>query len=471
MDLLYLILALGLPLLLGTGWLQLFTPNSLPGRWPLLAGYGALLGLLGITVLMRLIDACGFPLSIAWVGSVSGILALAAIVTKRFTDPVNNTAAMPDFGFCCMSYWHKLLFSLFFALISLRLLTLGLELIWRPLFPWDATMHWATKAKVWFHTAGITPFVEPDLWLKMGGEGVFSDHHPEYPQTIPLLQTWVNLALGRWDESLMNLPWLLCYAALGCMFYGQARVAGVGALTALIFTYMLMSMPLINVHVALAGYADLFLGTCYVGALMAFHNWSQNKERWQGALALLLAGLCMTIKNEGFYWFLSFIPALIVVSLSLRKSLFFLLLLPALVVAVLWMFPEDINVAGHSLGQLALSYRPNALSPILTSFAVFDNWHLFTYLLLCLVPLAFLSNFHRYLGIGAALTSAVGLLLTLFLFTKFAYGAVYHSSLGRISLHLVPSVMFLIMLAYHEVCESGSSPDNSTAETENLSPD
>ncbi len=85
-------------------------------------------------------------------------------------------------------------------------------------------MHWATKARVWFEYNRIVPFVTKDAWLEMGGAGVFTDRHPDYPVTVPLLQVWMNLALGHWDESLMNLPWLLCLIALGSAFYGQLRV-------------------------------------------------------------------------------------------------------------------------------------------------------------------------------------------------------------------------------------------------------
>ena len=65
---------------------------------------------------------------------------------------------------------------------------------------------------------------------------------------------------------------------LGAAFYGHARAAGASPVTALAFTYMLLSMPLLNTHVALAGYADLLLGACYCAAIMAFHNWSVTRE-------------------------------------------------------------------------------------------------------------------------------------------------------------------------------------------------
>jgi len=53
----------------------------------------------------------------------------------------------------------------------------------------------------------------------------------------------------------MNWPWWQVALALVLMVYGGLRRLGVGALAALIGAYFAASLPLANVHVALAGYA------------------------------------------------------------------------------------------------------------------------------------------------------------------------------------------------------------------------
>jgi hypothetical protein len=45
----------------------------------------------------------------------------------------------------------------------------------------------------------------------------------------------------------------------------------------------------------------------------------------------------------------------------------------------------------------------------------------------------------------------LGLYLFLFLFTRYAFGTVNFAAVGRITLHLAPAGMFLLMLLYHEV--------------------
>ena len=164
------------------------------------------------------LDALGMPLSFwATAAPASALIILAAVAGTLRKKPGQPGQSEIRAVFA-MPVSHQVLYALLLLLLGLRLATLGLEVLWRPLFPWDATMHWATKAKVWFEFKSMVPFVENPDWLNTGGAGVFTDHHPTYPPTISLLQVWMNLATGRWDESLMNLPWLLCLIALGTAF-------------------------------------------------------------------------------------------------------------------------------------------------------------------------------------------------------------------------------------------------------------
>jgi hypothetical protein len=453
----YLLLALLLPLLIGGVWLHMAVPERCVGRQAIILGYGLLIGLMAIPALMRIIDALGFALTFANVASLAvAVVAAGVIANIRCHKPVGTDVHTLPYE-VALQNWQKITVGLLCAAIGLRLCVLSLEVAWRPLFPWDASMHWATKAKVWFDAGQIVPFVDNDRWLEMLNDRVFTDRHPAYPKTIPLLQVWMSLAIGRWDESLVNLPWVLCLAGIGLAFYGQARASGGGVLLSIAFTYMLLSMPLVNTHVALAGCADLFLGAFYAGAIMAFHNWSVRKERWQGALAIFMALCCPLIKDEGFYWILTFVPALVVVALPWRTAAVFLMTSLALLVGVLWLFPKDIMVVGHSLDELNLFYRAQALPAILASFLVKGSWHVFGYILIFFIPLGFFmigKRRARYRPIGVALMSAVLLFLVLFLATKFSTGAVRYTAVSRISLHLVPAFVFLSMLLYFELSSS-----------------
>lgn len=441
-------LALALPVLLGGLWLNLLVPAQTTARATLVWGNGTLVGLLLIPQFLWGLDALGMPLSFRGAATLAGALILVAAVAHLARARRAAPAPSPVETASTLRGAHRALFALLVCLLVLRCALLGLEILWRPLFPWDATMHWATKAKVWFELGWMAPFVENDVWLSLGGEGVFTDRHAGYPATIPLLQVWMNLATGRWDESLMNLPWLLCFIALGSAFYGQLRVSGVGPLVAIAFTYLLMSMPLLNIHVALAGYADLFLGAAFCAALMAFHNWLATRRRWQGMLALFFAVACVFIKNEGAPWALTLLPALALTEQTRYKPAKLMLLAALALVLAAVLVHKNPALVSEALSHVT-PLHISGLSGIIQAIWLHDNWHLFGYLLAAIMPLGLLlpgAYTRTYLGLVIALSCALVLFLFLFLFTEFGAGASNFTGVGRLSMHLFPGLMFLCAL-------------------------
>ncbi|HEY6130742.1 MAG TPA: hypothetical protein VIV27_01925 [Halioglobus sp.] len=468
MDFFLVTLGLALPVLLGGLWLNPFVPKHNAGRTALVWGNGTLIGLLLIPQLMRAVDALAIPLTfVSAAFPVGALMALALIVhfARRKRAPPPHVA-MPDYS--AMPSAHKVLFLLLLLLIVLRVATLGLEVLWRPLFPWDATMHWANKARVWFEYQRIVPFVTREEWLELGGAGVFTDPHPDYPLTIPLLQVWMNLAVGRWDESLMNLPWLLCLFALGTAFYGQLRVSSVSPVIAVAFAYLLFSLPLLNIHVALAGYADIFLAATYCGALMAMHSWVATRQRWQAVLALCFAIACPLIKGEGLVWSLTLVPALALRVMSRREAAKLYLLFALLLLLLFLVAPADLMIAGHHLGNLTPEFHPEGLSGMVQSVWLHDNWHLLGYLALAVLPLGLIllpgALTRTYLEITVTLGVAVSAFLFLFLFTGFGAAAADFTGVGRLSIHLAPGLLFLVALLCNDLLSLDSGrPAQGTA--------
>ena len=462
MDTLFSILALLLPILLGGLWLNLLIPQRAPARAGLVWGNGTLIGLLLIPQFLWVLNAMGMPLSFFTTGLLaSGLIAAAIAVHVKQHTGLHITTGHTAFSALPVS--HRVLFLFLLFLVLLRFATLGLEILWRPLFPWDATMHWATKARVWYEFRSMLPFVDNNIWLQMGGEGVFTDRHPGYPHTVPLLQVWMNLAIGRWNESLMNLPWLVCLIALGSAFYSQLRNAGTGPLVAMGFTYLLLSMPLLNIHVALAGYADLFLGATYCAGLMAFHNWVTTRWRSQALLAVFFALACLVIKGEGLPWALTFIPALLLVPRTRHKipKLIALGVLGLILLAVL--MQKNPLIISQMLDSVT-AFHPDGLAGTIQAVWLHDNFHLLGYLLLAIIPMGLTipgAFTKTYLSISAALLCAVLMFLFLFLFTVFGAGASNFTGVGRLCIQLAPGLLFLSAMLCNDLLRRHR--DSSTA--------
>lgn len=449
-----LLLALLIPSIPAWAWLERVVPMGIPSRRSLLTGYSLLLGMLLVTLLMRLLSLLGVPFSLNNVGLAALALLLAGLLApSSWRTPAwpQATPAAPGPG-----RWQYTLIALLVALIAARLLALGIEAGTRPVWAWDARQHWAKQAKVFFELSGTAPYVSLEKWLTMGDRGVYTNLHPDYPIATPLLQAWVGTALGEWHDSLVNLPWIVMFAALGLIFYGQARAAGLDAVTACAGTYMVLSLPYLNIHVALAGYADLLLSTCFAGAVAALALWSASRNQGHAILAGLCGLSCLLVKNEGFYWMLSLLPGFIVAVLGLKRSLATGAALLVGLVITLWILPGDLVIAGHTLDDTALGYRPDAWGPLVKSFFLHDNWHFLAWLFVAavlLMPLVGPHRFTRLAPVAASLLCTIGLYLALYLLTRHAAGAVGFTSLNRVALHLAPAAGFFVLLVFAALVE------------------
>src|SRR5207249_713728 len=240
-------------------------------------GNGFFVGIIVLTLWMRGISALGWSLSWLSIGLPLGMLA-AILLSIGLRSSVSKSVALRG-GWtwltgASLTRWQQIAWLSLLALLVSRFMLLGSEILWRPLYPWDAWTQWATKARVWYEFRHIVPFVQWPEWIAT--TGTFIDAAPHYPATMPLLQVWSCIAFGGWDDSAMNWPWLMILIALVCVIYGALRGAGVARVGALVGAYLVASLPLLDVHVALAGYADLAMGAFYTVAAHAFYRWSMT---------------------------------------------------------------------------------------------------------------------------------------------------------------------------------------------------
>ena len=436
-------------------WLQRLVPAGLPARGILVSGYSVILGAVVIGLIMRCLSGLSVPFSVFSVGAASLCLSAAgALLPAGWRNENRCPFPQAESG---LSNLQRLFVVLCLLLLAARLMSLGLEVATRPVTSWDAKQHWTKQARVFYEHLRVVPYVSLQDWLDLGGRGVYTNMHPGYPITAPLLQAWIAVAIGAWHESLVNLPWLAVWVAMGMVFYSQARIAGGSIGLAIGATYMVLSMPYMNIHVALAGYADLFMAASYLGAVASLYNWSRTRASWLLYLGLITGASCMLFKNEGFYWFMSLIPGILLVLLGVRRGLLVLASMLLLLLLFVALMPVETVVAGHSLAGLDIRYRPESWFPLYLSFFVHGNWHFLAYLVL--LAMAAVPLFAREaLPLAVVVMSALLLYLALYLFTSNATGAVYFTSLNRVGLHIMPAASFLVFVVLMLLLRRGSEP-------------
>ena len=175
---------------------------------------------------MQAIDRIGLKLNFNVILITLVIISfvfLAVIRTNSFSffsvSPSTRTEGIKKFPSL-----QKFLFYTFLCFILVRLLGLVIEVTQRPLFPWDTWICWGVRGRIWFEHERIIDFVPNSIWWFEQPIDAYAVDCFYYPKTISLIQTWIALALNRWDDIFVNIPWFFCLVALALSFYGQIRL-------------------------------------------------------------------------------------------------------------------------------------------------------------------------------------------------------------------------------------------------------
>lgn len=446
-----LLIGLSLPWVVGGVWAAFLVRGASSARIAIVLGYGYLLGVLALTVWMRVLGWLQVPFS--WVSIAAPMLVVFALGAwlvsraRRKQPVVTATGAVSRLTGMSRSLWW--LFALFaFAHLALATVEVGL----RPLYPWDAWTQWSTKARVWYALLEMVPFSDSNTWF---GGATYTDAAPGYPVNLPLLQVWMSMALGRWDDAMMNLHSVAFAAALALAFYGQLRLAGVAPVLSIFATYALLSLPLLDTHVALAGYADFPLAVFYGLAAIALWQWAITRDHSQAVLAIVLAIACPLTKNPGWLWLLTLLPA-VAITMAPRHGVRIIAGFAVMaVVALIISSAADITIFTYHV-QVA---PDPVLEPLWQNYFEFANWHLLWYLVPVIIALGY-----RQLGAPAFVAGtsivATGLAFLLFVFilSSAAAWVTDYSTVNRATLHIAPLLAFYVTRIAQALLDERRSP-------------
>ncbi len=465
LDALRLTAGWGLVWLCGAGVLALMldTPpgrNAAPGKLTWTLGCGFFAGAFIVTLWMRALSLVGIAFSVPSIGLplVITTIALGILISRRArsairvaavsaaaSEPRSRATASPTGFSTALSRSERMLWIGLFAWLALRFVLLLLEVIWTPLYPWDAWIQWATKARVWYALGHIVPFARSDAWFAANGAAWF-DASPNYPATVPLWQVWSSVVLGRWDDALMNVPWWLVAVAFATAVHGFLRAAGIGALGALAGAWLVSSLPLANVHVALAGYADLPMATYYALAALSVWRWSRERTAGNAALALLFAIACAMIKTPGIVWALTLLPGVALVLMPRRGPRIVAIAVVAVIFGLLVLAQTQPVVLGY---RLHLDFAP-AWNALIDTFFLLGNWHLLWYAVIVSICVAWRDlRAPSVVPLSAIVGSGFLFLAVAFAFTNARNWVTDQTTINRATLHIAPLALVWTLLIVH----------------------
>ncbi len=435
-----------IPWLLGAVVLRTSCFTSGAGSVAASIGYGFFAALIPAVGLFALQGHLGWDLN-PWPIAVAFLSLLVLALWRALgSSPLRPTAVSWD-ALVSSGRWSRMLVVALMVWVGIRVATLVFAASTYPLFPWDAWTTWALRAKVWTELGQWVPFFAPDVWIQ-DVDGVSRTmaawHYPELPSWI---SAWAATASGGWNEQAANMPWVGALLALLAAAFGQARRWGASIVTAWVMVWMLVSIPLVGSHVALAGYIDLWVAACLGLAFMAFLFWVRDRQLSQLVLAVLFVAMTVFLKKEALVWVLLFLPAW----LASRAPSRVLWLLPvAGLLLVLALFQSGgFTLRLPILGEFAFTSGGEWRWVLLHGF-VFGNWHLFGYLVVALIIFGMIEMMRGcaepWLRSGIIWTfGALFSFYVLFFWTAAAEWAVDGTSLNRILLQFTPAMLFLMM--------------------------
>jgi hypothetical protein len=444
-----------LPMLLGAAliWCISGRPHGALA-WLRTCGEGWVLGLVMISLMMMLpglVPARAFSVLALPVLAVAVLLVLVAI-RRRGHQP----AAVP----VRPEEWPVLAIAL--TLIGLHAISLWWEARLLPTLAWDAWSTWLFKARIWFGQDGFLPFVEPAAAVRPGDAVALPALAPHYPNAVPRFAVWLASANGAWSGELVRGLWPALWLALGAVCAGGLRALGVSLAVASLAAAALLSLPLVNHHAALAGYADLWVATVALMAALRLAAWMRSARRSDALLFLIYVALLPAIKLEGGIWMAGLLGAAGVTSLAprwqFRTVAGMVVLVTMLVLSTGIMLPlpglgwlelrwGEVVVPG--VGTLELYWRP-VWREVLGALFLLPNWHLLWYAF----PVVMLFGWRRLRlaadarVLGWFLLYALGFLAGLFFLTDASRWAENLTSVNRVLLQVVPIVVVIAALTF-----------------------
>ncbi|MDO3387325.1 hypothetical protein QWI17_15900 [Gilvimarinus sp. SDUM040013] len=397
-------------------------------------GYGYFLG-------AALLTACAFLASLfTWLATTIGLLVclttLTLVVTVGATRTVRRLPADKPLLLHSTTRCERWLTALLLALMALHLGFAAFELYWRPVYPWDAWQTWAYTAKAWYFSGAPVDMLPPNQWLNLRDPNVdaytVQGHH--YPWLLPAQSWWSASILGSWQDNRVTWPALPAAVALGLALWGQAVAATGRHLAGPLAAALLLSLPLLHTHIALAGYADLWLAGFSGLGLIAIARGLLEEHRGQLVLGLAAAVLGLLVKHDAIIWLAC---GLLLIGLMRGRQL-----APTKLVLTITL---SLGALAYGLSRIQLQMNPD-FSQYAKLLWIADSWHILWYLLPGALLLALLPQ-----SPARITAKAFGSLLALILLSQLVlFGATHAGSwiitaASRLLLQVTPFLIFALV--------------------------
>jgi hypothetical protein len=329
---------------------------------------------------------------------------------------------------------------------GIKLFSIFIETGLRPIFAWDAWANWSAGAKLFYSAKSLLLDVPAQDFFTRGAVLRIT----AYPLHNPLMQTWLSMWAGGFDEVLVKF-WSPAYLlAMACYLYVIAA-RELNRLAALAVLVMFLSSPLLSYH-SVEVYSDMPLSVYLFLASTSFLYVMRGKIAYLPLVALFSAEALFTKDESLFFIAPLVISAAVWILRSPENRTLKWRQLASLIIPLLLAAPWYAFKFFHTLGlgaefiKLELVFHPEIIKSVITQIFSLHNFNLFFALLPILI--IFGGNPGKellHLYIAAACYESFFIML--YMFTSF-YNSHYSSGtvFNRNLLTFYPVVVLITIL-------------------------
>ena len=324
-----------------------------------------------------------------------------------------------------------------------------------PLFAWDAWYGWVAKAKIWYFYGINENLVGRVEWFSAKEALTSPIHH--YPDGLSLLYVF-NSGIFDWNETRLNAIYPAMFISFILLIYGNVKLITQSSYLAFGFVFVLVSLPYVNNHIILSGYADIWMAAYLFISFVNIQQYFITRQKRFLILSTLSLVSMLMFKLEAWVW-----VSIIILSVGLsclskfsQRRAYFIL---ACVIAIWYLFggisigglkitPEVIAVPW--IGEFQLQFV-NTTDAWLETFFVSNNWYFLWYLLLIVVIFSGKIKDRKLLALpGLLLVFSTIFLFVLFYMTQASVFANDFTSSNRVILQILPIYIYFIAIIISE---------------------
>jgi len=226
------------------------------------------------------------------------LLIYTPLIFGKFKDNsrahrlAKSTHCLSEAPFTSRLFLLTLLLALFYILTNYCLSLL-------PLAGWDALDYWAPEAM---------RLVEHST-LADGSAFRMGYIHPPTVSAIISWPAWVRVAFNI--EFMDHFPWMLLMVAISLIVFGFAQIFTESLPISLLLAYFAVSLPLVENHVLVSGYADLWVAASVMATTVCLTMWARSQQVVWLLLTLTLAFLPIMFRNNGAFYSITILGAVL----------------------------------------------------------------------------------------------------------------------------------------------------------------